>query len=105
MKVVIITAVSSFFEDIKSMLKRSEVGTFSYTHVIGYKPAANTPLDEHWFTATQGEDQSVLFYAFVAEPMVNAIIKTTDDMNEREGSRSHIHVAVLNIEQTNKIEK
>ncbi len=105
MKFVIITAVSSFFEDIKSVLKKSEVDTFSYTPVIGYKSVANTPLDENWFTSTQGEDQSVLFYAFVAEPMVNTIMNRIDDMNEREESRSHIHVAVLNIEETNKKEK
>ena len=37
MKLLIITAITAFEEDIKQLLKSAHVATFSYKHVTGFR--------------------------------------------------------------------
>lgn len=102
MKLLTITAISSFENEIKSALKRAKVSAFSYTSVTGYKDLSDQEIDDNWFTSSMGEHASVLFYAFVQEEVVDQVISIIDHFNEREQSESHIHVAAIDILKQNK---
>ena len=65
MKLLIITAISTFEKDIKKMLKQAEVKTFSYKEVKGYKDISEEALENNWFASEINETESILFYAFV----------------------------------------
>lgn len=103
MKLLLITAVKTFEQDIKSILKKSRVNTFSYTQVTGYKSTSDNHLDENWFSSGHGEHESILFYVIVENDYVSEVMQLVNELNEEQESQSRIHVAALEISEFNKI--
>lgn len=101
MKLLLITAVKEFEKDIKLMLKKAGVKSFSYKDVNGFKDNAEEALETNWFAANEQETESVLFYAFVHKDKVDGLFEMVKEFNKEQETMSHIHIAVLNIEKTN----
>ena len=99
MKLLLITAVKEFEKDIKLILKKSEVKSFSYKDVKGFKNNSEDSMEGNWFATNMQETESVLFYAFVKEEKVDSLFGQVEVFNNGQESLSHIHVAVLNIER------
>ena len=99
MKLLLITAVREFEKDIKQILKNSEVKSFSYKDVKGFKDNSEDDLETNWFATNMQETESVLFYAFVKKDKVDALFDRVAAFNTEQVSKSNIHVAVLNIER------
>lgn len=101
MKLLLITAVREFGKDIKVLLKKSGVKVFSYREVSGHKDLTDEPLSGNWFASDVHEFESVLFYAFVEESLVDQVFEKVEEYNSKLKSQSHIHVTMLNIEKSN----
>lgn len=101
MKLVIITAISEFEKEVKKILKESKVLSYSYREVKGYRDSTEEAVETNWFAAEMNETQSVLFYALVSKENVSLLLNLTNEFNEKQEAKSHIHIAVLNVEQTN----
>jgi hypothetical protein len=101
MKLLLITAVKEFEKDIKQLLKKSGVQSFSYQDVKGFKNSSGEAVDSNWFGSELNETQSVLFYAFTATEKLDVFCQFVNEFNTIQESQSNIHVAVLNIEKTN----
>ncbi|HQE34091.1 MAG TPA: hypothetical protein PLZ71_05840 [Flavobacterium alvei] len=99
MKLLLITAVREFEKDIKQILKKVQVKSFSYKDVKGFKDNSEDALEANWFATDRQETESVLFYAFVKEEKVDGLFEMVNDFNTEQVSKSNIHVAVLNIER------
>jgi hypothetical protein len=106
MKLLLITAVREFEKDIKQILKKVQVKSFSYKDVGGFdvggfKDNSEDALEANWFATDRQEMESVLFYAFVEKGNVDTVFDLVTHFNEKEKTASHIHIAVLNIEKSN----
>lgn len=101
MELLIITAARAFEKEIKSSLKKSGVKSFSYTEVVGYIESNSQSMADNWFASSAGEQQSVLFYAFVPKTNVDQVLEAIKIINEKEESLSKIHVAIMDIKQSN----
>jgi hypothetical protein len=101
MKLLIITAVAAFEKEIKIMLKKANIKTYSFQDVKGYSDISEETSDSNWFAADYNETESILFYAFSRTEEVNQIFNLIDTFNAKQETLSQIHVAVLNIEKTN----
>ncbi|HNP32920.1 MAG TPA: hypothetical protein PKN96_06480 [Flavobacterium sp.] len=101
MKLVIITSSIAFQKDIKDMLKKAEVKTYSFKEVTGYIDFSDTATQENWFASEVNETESILFYAFVKKENVDHLFNLISEFNTTQESLSHIHIAVLNIEKSN----
>ncbi|MBE0391578.1 hypothetical protein [Flavobacterium sp. PL002] len=101
MKLLIITAISSFDSEVKRMLKQSDVKTFTYKTVTGFKDLSEEAIESNWFGSESNESESILYYAFVKKEKVDLFFQLIDIFNEEQKTASHIHVAVLNIEKSN----
>lgn len=99
MKLLVITAVREFENDIKQILKKAEVKSFSYKDVKGFKDNSEDALESNWFATNIQETESILFYAFVKEDKVDGLFDMVKEFNTEQVSKSNIHVAVLNIER------
>jgi nitrogen regulatory protein PII len=99
MKLLLITAVREFEKDIKQILKKAQVKSFSYKDVKGFKDNSEDALEANWFATNMQETESVLFYAFVKEDKVDGLFDMVKEFNTDQVSKSHIHVAVLSIER------
>ena len=99
MKLLLITAVREFEKDIKQILKKAQVKSFSYKDVKGFKDNSEDDLEANWFATNMQETESVLFYAFVKEEKVDGLFDMVKEFNTEQVSKSNIHVAVQNIER------
>ena len=102
MKLLLITAVKEFEKDIKLILKKVQVKSFSYKDVKGFKDNSEDALEANWFATNIQETESVLFYAFVKEEKVDGLFEMVKEFNTEQVSKSNIHIAVLNIERCSK---
>ncbi|WP_304199542.1 hypothetical protein [Flavobacterium alvei] len=101
MKLLLITAIREFEKDIKLMLKKTGVKSFSYKDVKGFKDNSEEALETNWFAANEQEIESILFYAFVDKERVDELFEIVKDFNTKQISKSNIHLALLNIEKSN----
>ncbi|MBD3749842.1 MAG: hypothetical protein IE931_10115 [Sphingobacteriales bacterium] len=101
MKLLIITAVADFEKQIKVMLKKSGVNTFSYKYVTGYRDQSADAIETNWFASEVNETESILFYAFIDKNYVDSFFLLVDEFNQSQKTHSHIHLAVVNIEKSN----
>jgi nitrogen regulatory protein PII len=101
MKLLIITAIAAFEKDIKKMLQQAEVKSFSYQDVKGYKDHSEEGVETNWFGTEMNETDSLLFYAFVKKDNVDLLFDLVSGFNEKQETESNIHVAVVNIENSN----
>lgn len=101
MKLLLITAVKEFEKEIKQLLKKASVQSFSYQEVKGYKNSTGEAVDSNWFGSEMNETDSILFYAFTPEEKVEDLFELVAEFNKEQESLSQIHIAVLNIEKSN----
>jgi len=99
MKLLLITAVREFEKDIKLILKNTQVKSFSYKNVKGFKDNSEDALEANWFAGNVQETESVLFYVFIKEDKVDELFSMVRAFNVEQVSKSNIHIAVLNIER------
>ena len=99
MKLLLITAVREFEKNIKQILKKAQVKSFSYKDEKGFKDNSEDALEANWFATNMQETESILFYAFVQEEKVDGLFDMVKEFNTEQVSKSNIHVAVLNIER------
>ncbi len=100
MKLLLITAVREFEKNIKQILKKAQVKSFSYKDVKGFKDNSADALEANWFATDMQETESVLFYAFVENEKVDVLFDMVKEFNIEQVSKSNIHIAVLNIERS-----
>ena len=101
MKLLLITAVAEFGKEVKQILKRANVKTYSYKEVVGYRNASDDALETNWFGTEMNENESIMFFAFVEKENVDMVYNAVSDFNLKQETLSHIHTAVLNIEKSN----
>ncbi len=101
MKLVILTSSIAFQKDIKAMLKKADVKTYSYREVTGYIDFSDTATVENWFASDVNETESILFYAFVKKENVDLLFNLISEFNALQETLSHIQIAILNIEKSN----
>lgn len=101
MKLLIITAIKEFKKEIQLLLHDSDVKTFSYSKVTGYRDSTSDSVKANWFATEMNEIESVLFYAFVANSNVNLVMEAVKKLNEKQQTLSQVHVAIVNIEKSN----
>ena len=101
MKLLIITSISEFEKEIKQMLVKANVKNFSYKEVIGYHNTSDEAIGDNWFATEMNENESILFYAFVPSENVALVFNSINEFNAIQESTSKIHVATVNIENSN----
>ena len=101
MKLLIITAILDFENDIKQMLKKAHVKTFTFKEVKGFTDLSEEAIESNWFAGNIHETESILFYAFVKKENIDPLFDLVNDFNANQESQSNIHIAVLNIEKSN----
>lgn len=101
MKLIIITAVSQFEENIKVLLKKSGVKVFSFQEIKGFRDTSEESFESNWFASDYIENNSVLFYAFVPKENADETFKKVNEFNLTLKSKSKVHISLLDIEKSN----
>ena len=100
MKLLVITSIKAFEKEIKNILKKAEVSSYTYKDVIGYRDASELSIQENWFANEMNEGEALFFYAFVKKENIDLVFEMVEEFNKNQESLSSIHVAVINIERS-----
>ena len=99
MKLLLITAIKEFENEVKNILLKSEVKSFTYNAVKGFKNDARNNVVENWFASSFAETDSLLFTVFVPEENSPLILKKIEEFNAGQETLSKVHIALINLEQ------
>ena len=98
MKLLLITAIEEFENDVINILKHSGVKSFSYQSVKGYRNDESN--FETWFSTEHLSVDSLLFTVFVEGKLVNTIFEKIETLNSELESLSKVHVASVSLEKS-----
>lgn len=101
MKLIIITAIKEFENEIKNILLKSNVKSFSYQDVSGFRDNSMDAVKTNWFASEMNEIESVLFYAYMIPENAERVFENIGLFNEKLESISRIHVSILEVEKSN----
>ncbi|MCA1750677.1 MAG: hypothetical protein ABR572_07910 [Cryomorphaceae bacterium] len=102
MKFLVITAISAYETDVKNILKKCKVQTFSFHEIVGYKNRDPSEEIPHWFAGDESRTtESVIFYIFASAEMAESVFKEINHANSQQEFKSKIHLVSLNVEQSN----
>lgn len=98
MKLLHITCIKEYEKDVKKILKHSGVKAYSYHAVKGLK---NDNGDKSWFVSESLPTDSLMFSVFIENACLIDIFKRVEEFNQTSPSLSKIHIACLQVEQSN----
>ncbi|WP_291088735.1 hypothetical protein [Flavobacterium sp. BFFFF1] len=71
--------------------------------ITGVSDTGRESIESNWFAAENNETESILFYAFAIPENVETLFNLAAAFNKLQDTTSHIHVAMVNIEQFTNI--
>ena len=101
MKLLIVTAIKVFENEIKKMFKKSGINIFSYTDINGFRDLTEEAIESNWFGSEMTENESLMFYSFADKVKTDQLFEYANEFNETQKTLSKIHVVILNVEKSN----
>ncbi len=95
MKLLLITCIEEFENDVKEILKHSGVKVFSYQSVKGYKNEKGAGVN-NWFITADPPVDSILFIAFIEDSCVDDIFSRAEKFNAGQSAQSRLHLTSIN---------
>ncbi|HNQ26877.1 MAG TPA: hypothetical protein PKL92_03050 [Aquaticitalea sp.] len=99
MKLLLITGIKEFENEIKQILKHSGIKSFSLQSVKGYKNNSGNRLGNWFGTHDPGVD-SLLFTVFAECGCLDDIYNRVEEFNQKQESLSKVHIATLSTEKS-----
>lgn len=99
MKLLLLTCIEEYENEVKNILKHSGVKAFSYQEVKGYKNESNGKIN-NWFVSDNIPMKSLMFTVFIENECMFDIFDKVEKFNSERSSKSKIHLACLSVEHT-----
>lgn len=99
MKMVIITCVSDYEEDIMKLLEKAEVNAFSAFSIDGYRNEKNELDFQSWFPSMKLGSESLMFFSFDTSDKIRNLFDHIREYNNSLASNP-VKAAVMPIEES-----
>jgi len=99
MKLLMVTAVEQFHDDILKLFKMAEIESFSGSEIDGYKSAKSLLMTNSWFPSSSGGAESSLFFAFTEDSKIEKLFDLLEDFNKNLETKNPVKAVVLPIEK------
>ncbi|NOY47849.1 MAG: hypothetical protein GXO84_06575 [Chlorobi bacterium] len=100
MKLLIVTVVEEFQDDILQLFKDSKIKNFSESNIEGFKHEATSVLMAYnWFPSEKGGAKSSLFFSFTEEDKIESLFKLIKIFNNNLETKNPIRAVVVPIEK------
>lgn len=100
MKLVIVTAVEEFHDDILKLFKKANIENFSESEIDGYKSSNGYVVSPNWFGGKRGGNESTMFFSFTDEVQIDALFELIIEFNKNLETNNPIKAIVLPIEKS-----
>jgi nitrogen regulatory protein PII len=102
MKYIVITAISEYETEVKRLLKKCEIGSFSFHEISGYKDPGSEEVSTNWFASDDRHvTNSVMFHVFATEGQTASLFNVIKATNAKQEFETRIHIASMNVEISN----
>lgn len=99
MKLVIVTAVDAYHEQVISLFKKAQIDLFSESGIDGYKNGNAGSLASTWFPIEKGSHPSNLFFSFTEEDNIALLFEGITLFNSQLETQNPIRAVVVPIEK------
>ncbi|RCW92511.1 hypothetical protein [Winogradskyella arenosi] len=99
MKLVIVTAVEQYQNDVLKLFKKADIETFSSSEIDGHKNSSSLLMTSSWFPSERGGNESSMFFSFTDEARIDALFEVIKVFNENLESNNPIKAVVVPIER------
>lgn len=99
MKLLIVTSVSEFQEEILNIFKKAEIEAFSRSEIDGYKNTNPVIATRSWFPGEKAGNESLMFFSFTKEEKIDLMFELVSEFNKTLETNNPIRLAVVNIEK------
>ncbi len=99
MKLVIITAVKEFHNDLLHIFKKAEIKNVSESEIDGYKNSPTVLTSSNWFSNKKGGVDSILLFSFTKKEKVDTLFELLEAFNENLKTNNPVKAIVLPIER------
>ncbi|MGB5205720.1 MAG: hypothetical protein WBN63_16170 [Eudoraea sp.] len=100
MKLLIVTVVDQFDEDILRLFKKAKIESFSGSEIDGYKQQATMLMTSKLFPAVKGVVESSLFFSFTEDDKIDVIFSLIEEFNKNLVTNNPIKAIVVPIERS-----
>ena len=100
MKLVIVTAVDSFQEDISKIFRDANIESYSGSEIEGFKDQNGLLATSSWFPSVKGSSESIMFFSFTEDENIETLFKLIEEFNKKMDTNNPIRAVVLPIEKS-----
>ena len=99
MKLVIVTSVKEFHNDIAKLFKKGNIKNYSKLDIEGYKNGNLSELSSNWFASDKHGNESNMFFSFTEEDNIDALFELIKEFNQSIETNNPIRAIVVPIEK------
>jgi hypothetical protein len=100
MKLVIVTAVEVFHNDVIKLFKKAGIESFSESEIDGYKNSNALMMSSNWFGSEKGINESLMFFSFTDESHIDALFNLIKEFNYKLETNNPLRAIVVPIEKS-----
>jgi len=100
MKLLLVTVVEQFEEQVIKLFKKAEIENFSGSEIDGYKPPVSLLMKSNWFPKDKGGVESSLFFSFTEDKKIDTLFGLIKEFNANLETNNPIKAVVVPIERS-----
>ena len=99
MKLVLVTAVEEFQEDVLKIFKKANIENFSSSDIDGYKNSPQLLMASNWFSASKSGNESIMFFSFTNKEKIDELFTLLEEFNENLETNNPLKAIVVPVER------
>ena len=99
MKLVIVTAVDEYQNDVFQLFKQAEIDNFSESDIEGFKTTKTSSTTSNWFGSKRNSADSEMFFSFAEDEKIEKLFTLIETFNQNLESNNPIRAVVVPIEK------
>jgi hypothetical protein len=100
MKLVMVTAVEEFQNEVLKLFKKAKIESFSGSEIEGYKNQNDLLATSSWFPSVRGASESVMFFSFTEDENIKILFELIGSFNQSVETNNPIRAVVIPIERS-----
>jgi len=99
MKLVIVTTVDQYKNEVIKLFRNAEIKNFSESDIEGFKSSNRLPLASNWFASNRSGANSEMFFAFTKLENAKKLIQLIKEFNQQEEINNPVKGVIIPVEE------
>jgi hypothetical protein len=100
MKLLVITIIEEFEEEVLKLLKKAGIENFSSSGIEGFKGKETLAIAASWFPGEKSSTRSVMLFSFTQEKYIDQLFPLIEEFNGGLESPNPVRAVMVPIERS-----